>query len=581
MSSMYEKIKIAVSNIRTAIFGRDVRNTIADAIEAMNEKTEDISYRQDCLGNTFDKIIIQDGHTDLEVISARSCSDGTIYATLPKRLDAMELLLKQIQKDLENGVYDEISTSQEEPVSEKVKLWIPCTIDDVKEDDTPADPQPDEGELNPIEPGEGTVITVTGETKKALFSVYWPDEVGQGGPTDCMGNALVGYPDELTCAAPSSVPLGSKILVKDTGTELDGKIFTVTDRGNAIMIKSDGTYIFDLCMKDETEANKFGTTYGNAVIGNIATTTSKIATVKSSGLKVRSGPGTTYTQIGYVYKGYKFMILEEYNNSTWIKVDYNGKEAYVNGSYTNITTVTNSDDATTGESTDIVIDKNNPILGVDVSHHNGTINWTKVKNAGVKFAIIRIGYGSRQSTGGVLDTQFINNVKGAKAAGIDIGVYFFSYASSLTKLKAEANWVIKKLNEYEAGTFSYPIYFDQEYDSLKTQGTYPNYTSKNPGKTVLTNYMTTFYNMLSEAGYYPGIYGNPDWFNNYINFDDIKDYPIWIAHYNVSKPSWTKSDYGIWQYGYDTINGISNKADADRCYIDYPSLIKALHKNGF
>lgn len=584
-SKLYEKIKEIVIDIRQAVLGIDVRDSIANSIEAMNEKTEDLSYRQDCLGNTFEKIILQDGHTDIEVIAARTCSDGTVYETLPKRMDAIELMVKKIVKDLDAGVYDEISTEQEEPTSEKVKLWIPCTDDDKKEDDTPVTPpNPDEGELDPKpKPDEGDVVTVTGETKKAIYSVYWPDEPGQGGPTDCMGNKLIGYPDELTCAAPSSVPLGSKVLVKDTGTELDGKIFTVTDRGNAIMIKSDGTYIFDLCMKDETEANKFGMTYGNAVIGNIVTTTSKIATVKSSGLKVRSGPGTTYTQIAYVYKGYRFMILEEYTNSSWIKVDYNGKVAYVNGEYTNITTVTGKDDAQTGEddNKDYVIDKNNPVLGIDVSHHNGDINWTKVKNAGVKFAIIRIGYGSRQSSGGVLDKQFVNNVKGAKAAGINIGVYFFSYASSLTKLKAEANWVIKKLNEYAGGTFSYPIYFDQEYDSLKNQGTYPNYKSKNPGKTVLTNYMTTFCTMLSEAGYYPGIYGNPDWFNNYINFSDIKGYPIWIAHYNVKKPSWTKSDYGIWQYGYDTISGISNKADADRGYVDYPALIKALHKNGF
>ena len=207
-SKLYEKIKEIVIDIRQAVLGIDVRDSIANSIEAMNEKTEDLSYRQDCLGNTFEKIILQDGHTDIEVIAARTCSDGTVYETLPKRLDAIELMVKKIVKDLDDGVYDEISTEQEEPTSEKVKLWIPCTDDDKKEDDTPVTPpNPDEGELDPKpKPDEGDVVTVTGETKKAIYSVYWPDEPGQGGPTDCMGNKLIGYPDELTCAAPSSVP---------------------------------------------------------------------------------------------------------------------------------------------------------------------------------------------------------------------------------------------------------------------------------------------------------------------------------------------------------------------------------------
>ncbi len=173
-SKLYEKIKEIVIDIRQAVLGIDVRDSIANSIEAMNEKTEDLSYRQDCLGNTFEKIILQDGHTDIEVIAARTCSDGTVYETLPKRMDAIELMVKKIVKDLDDGVYDEISTEQEEPTSEKVKLWIPCTDDDKKEDDTPVTPpNPDEGELDPKpKPDEGDVVTVTGETKK-LYTVYF------------------------------------------------------------------------------------------------------------------------------------------------------------------------------------------------------------------------------------------------------------------------------------------------------------------------------------------------------------------------------------------------------------------------
>lgn len=578
MSSMYEKIKSAVDTIRKAIYGMEVRNTIANAIEAMNEKTEDLSYRQDCLGTTFEEIVLEGGHTDAEVIAARTSSNGTKYKTLGKRLDTIESLLNQIENNLELGVYDEISLEQEEPTSSKVKIWIPMQIDDKKEDGTPADPTPGTGELDPVKPGEGDVITIIGETKKAIFNVYYPSE----GQKDSMGNTLVGYPDSLTCAAPSSIPFGSRILVKDTGTELDNKIFIVTDRKSELGIKDDDTYIFSLCMKNQTEADKFGTQYGNATIGKTATTTTKIATVTASVLTVRSGPSADYSVLGYVTNGYKFDVLEEYQNSKWIKVNYNGQNAYINSSYTEMTTVAKEEDVILGPSTDTTVNKNNPVFGIDISHHNGNINWTKVKESGVKFAIIRIGYGSRKTKDGILDTQFINNLNGAKAAGIDIGVYFFSYAYTIEGLKAEANWVINKLNEYTGGTFNYPIFFDQEYDSLKNV---PNgsgsYTSYNPGKTTLTNYMKTFCEMIDAAGYYPGIYGNPDWFLNYVNFDEIKEYPIWLAHWNVNNPTWTKSEYGIWQYGYDAVNGISGQVDVNRCYVDYPSLIKALQKNGF
>lgn len=578
MNSMYNKIKTAVETIRNAVYGLEVRSSIANAVEAINEKTEDLSTRQDCLGDTFEQLILDGGNTDAEVILSRTCSDGTKYESVPKRLDAIEIMLKGIKNDLENGVYSEISFDEDMPSPEgKATLWIPVkkNTDEGEPPDTGGGDN--SGDLDPTPPEEGDTIAVKGDTFNAIFNTYVA--VGR----DSLGNTLVGYPDELTCAAPSNVGFGTKVLVKNTGTELDGKIFTVTDRAESVKVKDDGSYVFALCMKDEETANKLGTTFGKATVGTLVTSTSKIATVTANALTVRSGPGVEYTAIAYVQNGYVFMILETYENSRWIKVDFNGKEAFVSGAYCNITTIESKDDIPEQPDIgDITIDKNNPSFGVDVSKHNGIINWTKAKAAGVQFAIIRMGYGLRASKGGVLDSQFANNVAGATAAGIPIGVYFFSYASTLDGLKAEANFVISELNKYPGGTFAYPIFFDQEYDSLNTvyNSSTGKYTTYNPGKTVLTSYMTTFYKMLTDAGYYCGIYGNPDWFLNKINFDSIKDYPIWLAQWS-SKATWSKSEFGLWQYGTGTVNGISTAVDVNRGYINYPVLIKALHKNGF
>ena len=100
------------------------------------------------------------------------------------------------------------------------------------------------------------------------------------------------------------------------------------------------------------------------------------------------------------------------------------------------------------------------IKGIDVSKHNGTINWSKVKNDGVKFAIIRAGYGTD-----TIDPKFKSNIEGAIAAGLDVGIYWFSYATSESKAKVEANKCIEVLKQYK-DKITYPVFFDFEYDSV-------------------------------------------------------------------------------------------------------------------
>ena len=224
-----------------------------------------------------------------------------------------------------------------------------------------------------------------------------------------------------------------------------------------------------------------------------------------------------------------------------------------------------------------------PCNGVDVSRWQGDMNFTAVKESGgVKFVIMRIGYGSRTGGTPVIDPKFETYLKDCIANEIPVGIYFFSYANTVSRAQKEADWVIEQLAKYPK-TFEFPIFFDQENDSLNTKynSSTGKYTTYNPGKTVLTNMMNAFCQKINDAGYMAGIYTNNDWATNYVNWADVKfKQHVWVAHWS-DKLSWTKSDVKIWQKGVTQINGHTGDIDGDVCYFDYPNYVRQNHLHGF
>lgn len=198
------------------------------------------------------------------------------------------------------------------------------------------------------------------------------------------------------------------------------------------------------------------------------------------------------------------------------------------------------------------------IKGIDVSKHNGTINWNKVKSSGVKFAIIRGGFGNT-----TVDPKFKNNIEGAIAAGLDIGVYWFSYAINTTKAKEEAKKCLDVLKPYKS-KITYPVFFDFEYDSV-------NYAKKQGvtvTKTLASNMAKVFLSEIKSAGYIPGLYTNLDFSNRYFTEDILNTYDTWIAQYS-SKCSYT-GKYAMWQYSEKgKVAGINGNVDMNYCYKEY------------
>ena len=184
------------------------------------------------------------------------------------------------------------------------------------------------------------------------------------------------------------------------------------------------------------------------------------------------------------------------------------------------------------------------IKGIDVSKHNGIIDWKKVKASGIEFAIIRIGYGGSAP---VKDERFEENYKNAKANGLKVGTYLYSYANSESDVEAEVNSILKWL---DGKTFDLPFYLDVE--DKKTQGK----LSVNE----LTNYVYNICERIEKAGYFTGIYASKNWLETKLDMNKLNRFTVWLAQWS-SNPTYQGS-YGLWQYTSDgSINGINGRVD--------------------
>ena len=272
-----------------------------------------------------------------------------------------------------------------------------------------------------------------------------------------------------------------------------------------------------------------------------ATVAQTLYGVTTSSTSVRTGAHVNYSVYATMPTGYKMTITGV--AGTFYRVTYNNKSGYVSSS-------------------DVTLTVNNvKIKGIDVSKWQGTINWSSVKSDGVQFAMLRSSYGSSS-----VDPMFETNYAAAKANGIEVGAYHYSYATTVAQATKEANFWISKLKGKQ---FDYPVCVDLEDSS---QGTLDTKT--------LMDIALTYLNMLEQAGYYPMIYANKNWFTSVLDDSMLTSYDHWLAQY-ASSYTYTGT-VGIWQYtSTGTVKGINGSVDMDTSFVDYASQIKALHLNGY
>ena len=192
-------------------------------------------------------------------------------------------------------------------------------------------------------------------------------------------------------------------------------------------------------------------------------------------------------------------------------------------------------------------------MGVDVSKHKGSIDWKKVKESGIEFAIIRVGF--RGPGEGTLepDEYAKANVEGALANGLDVGVYFYSQAITEAEAIAEADYVLNFVKDYN---INWPIVFDTEY--YEREGARGNTTNREQRTAVAK----AFLDRIKDAGYQAMLYSSTRWSILNVNRDELADYPFWFAYYG-DKPTY-RFDFNIWQYTSEgTVPGIKGDCDLD------------------
>lgn len=196
-------------------------------------------------------------------------------------------------------------------------------------------------------------------------------------------------------------------------------------------------------------------------------------------------------------------------------------------------------------------------LGIDVSKYQPSINWASVKASGISYVIIRCGY--RGSSTGVLveDPYFRSHIKGAKAAGLKVGVYFFTTAVTEAEAVEEASMCAALCSGYG---LNYPVFMDCESSNRA------GYMGMSAAQR--TSIIKAFCSTVRSAGYTPGVYANKTWLTSYMNASELSGYKIWLAQYNSTVTY--KGRYDLWQFtSKGSVNGISGNVDMNQSYMGY------------
>lgn len=204
-------------------------------------------------------------------------------------------------------------------------------------------------------------------------------------------------------------------------------------------------------------------------------------------------------------------------------------------------------------------------LGIDVSEHNGILDWDAIKKGGIEFAIIRSSWGHFEE-----DKQFRRNVRECERVKMPYGLYHYSYVANDAQMREEASGFIRLCKTCKP---SYPCYIDMEdADGWKRRN----------GVSDAMNVETCYYTCreLEKAGFYAGIYANLDWLTNHINSSRLDRFDKWVAQW--ASVNTYRKPYGMWQFTSDgSIHGYNGRMDLDYAYKDYPAIMKEKGLNGY
>ncbi len=249
----------------------------------------------------------------------------------------------------------------------------------------------------------------------------------------------------------------------------------------------------------------------------------------------------------------KYLKRQEYD----ITADASAPRTYSSSAYTTSWNgVSYSHDASVAEGKTI-------LPGVDVSKWEGTIDWNKVAADGIEFAFIRLGNTGTSNGEHNLDPYYHTNMQNAIAAGVKVGIYYYSQAITVAEAESEAQYVLDNLGGY---SLDLPIIIDYEYYTDTDGNIIGRMNGNTPDKATKTEIIKAFCKKIESKGYTAGIYADKDMLTNSLNASEFdSDYKVWMAQWRNTTPTYERT-YQYWQCGGATVDGISGNSDFDWGY---------------
>ena len=398
-----------------------------------------------------------------------------------------------------------------------------------------------------------TTITVTVTMGSVTKTLDLAVKVTGGIKITLDKTAVTVYP-KSTAAVTASVS-GSGTITADSG---DKNIATAAVSGKTITVTGvkKGTATITVTYKEGSAEAK--ATFTVTVAGGVNPREDTKTPLKdTSGRQLYVSIGDNqYRAAAYAdyYTATKFFLMEEARYTGWQTLD--GKVYFFKADGSKVTGEQVIQGAKYNFASDGSLVVGSGTMGIDVSKWNGSIDWNAVKNSGVNYVIIRVGY--RGSSQGALieDPKFKTNIKGATAAGLKVGVYFFTQAVDEVEAVQEASMVLDRISGYK---ISYPVFLDVEGSGGRGDAI---------DSATRTAVCKAFCNTIKNAGYTPGVYANKTWLTSKMDAGALSGYKIWLAQY-AKTPTYT-GRYDLWQYRSDgKVSGISGKVDLNISYLGY------------
>lgn len=340
----------------------------------------------------------------------------------------------------------------------------------------------------------------------------------------------------------------------------DKKVATVDEKGVVTGVAAGSVKITATTKeKDSQDKQKQATCVVTVNSNATSDTTTKLKDKNGNQIYIKNADGS-YKEAVYAdyYTVSEFYISAQANYvyTGWQTID--GRTYYYdkNGNVVTGTQIIQGVTYNFGSDGAIATTVNGSTFGIDVSRHNGTIDWNAVKASGVDYVIIRCGYRG-SSTGALIEDQnFKSNIKGATAAGLKVGVYVFSQAVDEVEAVKEASLAVSLVKGYN---LAYPIFIDTEASGGRADKI---------DKATRTAVVNAFCQTVASAGYKPGIYASKSWFEDKLSMGSVASCKIWLAQY-ASSPTY-KGKYDMWQYSdKGKISGISTNVDLNYSYLGY------------